>query len=61
MSNDTEEGRGFCGCIILIVFIIFIVSYCSSHDPVKTIDNSIESVHKSINHVDSVWKEGASL
>lgn len=57
MSNDNEEGSGFCGCIILIV-ILFLVSYCISHNPVTIIDNSIEAVHKSINHVDSVWKGG---
>ena len=58
MSNDNEEGRGFCGCVILIVLILFITSYCTRYDPERIIDNSIEQVHESWDHVDSVWKGG---
>lgn len=61
MSKDNSSGTGMCGCVIWIVLILLIASYCSRQNKDNSfIDNSIEQVHKLTNHVDSVWKGGAS-
>lgn len=60
MSNNnrsSSSGFGFLGCLIEIIIICLLVSYCSRQEKDKSfIDNSIEQVHKWTNHADSVWE-----
>ena len=58
MRKDDYEGTGFCGFLIPLVVLVFIVSFCSGPKDKPALDNLIETTHNWINHVDSVWEGG---
>ena len=43
MRKDDYEGTGFCGCLILLVVLVFIVSFCSGPKDKPALDNLIET------------------
>lgn len=59
MSKRNSSGSDTFGCVIWMVLILLLASYCGRRDKDKSfIDNSIEQVHEWTNHADSVWKGG---
>ena len=63
MGNESNSRASCsincCGCLFWIVIFALVFSFCNRQDKDKSfIDNSIEYIHNSINHVDSVWNKG---
>lgn len=61
MKDDNFKKFKYANCVTAIVMIIILtvlVSLCTRVvTDEKFIDSKIQNVHKTINHIDSVWKE----
>ena len=61
MKDNNFKKFKYASCamaIVMVVIITALVSFCTRIvKDEKFIDSTIQNVHKTINHVDSVWKE----
>ena len=61
MKDDNFKKSKYSSCVTVIVMVIItsvLVSLCTRVvKDEKFIDSTIQNVHKTINHIDSVWKE----